>query len=99
MVSRETEAFLHPQSCKSFYTLTMKNRDKNGKKNVKELLKQRWRDPKIKFWHTNNNINEVKIKLKKSQTFVLNEMKICLPEMYWMNEIKNSENILQTSSQ
>ena len=49
MVSRETEAFLHPQSCKSFYTLTMKNRDKNEKKNLKELLKQRWRDPKIKF--------------------------------------------------
>ena len=26
-------------------------------------------------------------------------MKICLPEVCWMNEIENSENILQTSSQ
>jgi len=50
MVSRVIEAFLHPQSCKSFYTLTMLNGDKNAKqKTLKELLKQRWRDPEIKF--------------------------------------------------
>ena len=98
MVSRETEAFLHPQSCKSFYTLTMKNRDKNEKKKTwKNCYNNDGGTQKLNFDIL--TINEVKIKLKKSQTFVLNGMKICLPEMYWMNEIKNSENILQTSSQ
>ena len=46
MVSRETEAFLHPQSCKSFYTLTMKNRDNNEKKKLERTVKTTMEGPK-----------------------------------------------------